>query len=70
VTGRQSFLWQWELDLPGYDSYGQGSANPSLLIGADMADLISSFLAAPILSLPRAIGKVIVESNRKRRLPM
>jgi anaerobic selenocysteine-containing dehydrogenase len=33
-----------ELELPGYDSYGQGSANPSLLIGADIADPISGSL--------------------------
>ncbi|HEY7164453.1 MAG TPA: molybdopterin-dependent oxidoreductase [Candidatus Binatia bacterium] len=33
-----------ELDLPGYDSYGNGSANPSLLIGADVADPISGSL--------------------------
>ena len=33
-----------DLDLPGYDSYGKGSANPSLLIGADVADPISGSL--------------------------
>jgi anaerobic selenocysteine-containing dehydrogenase len=33
-----------DLDLPGYDSYGEGSANPSLLIGADIADPISGSL--------------------------
>jgi anaerobic selenocysteine-containing dehydrogenase len=33
-----------DLELPGYDSYGQGSANPSLLIGADVADPISGSL--------------------------
>jgi anaerobic selenocysteine-containing dehydrogenase len=33
-----------DLDLPGYDSYGAGSANPSLLIGANVADPISGSL--------------------------
>jgi hypothetical protein len=33
-----------ELDLPGYDSYGRGSANPSLLIGSDVCDPISGSL--------------------------
>jgi anaerobic selenocysteine-containing dehydrogenase len=33
-----------ELELPGYDSYGAGSANPSLLIGCDIADPISGSL--------------------------
>jgi anaerobic selenocysteine-containing dehydrogenase len=33
-----------DLDLPGYDSYGAGSANPSLLIGSDIADPISGSL--------------------------
>jgi anaerobic selenocysteine-containing dehydrogenase len=33
-----------ELELPGYDSYGAASANPSLLIGADIADPISGSL--------------------------
>jgi anaerobic selenocysteine-containing dehydrogenase len=33
-----------ELELPGYDSYGAESANPSLLIGADLADPISGSL--------------------------
>jgi anaerobic selenocysteine-containing dehydrogenase len=33
-----------ELELPGYDSYGAASANPSLLIGADLADPISGSL--------------------------
>ena len=33
-----------ELELPGYDSYGAGSANPSLLIGSDIADPISGSL--------------------------
>jgi anaerobic selenocysteine-containing dehydrogenase len=33
-----------DLELPGYDSYGQGSANPSLLIGAELADPISGSL--------------------------
>ena len=33
-----------ELELPGYDSYGAESANPSLLIGADIADPISGSL--------------------------
>jgi anaerobic selenocysteine-containing dehydrogenase len=33
-----------ELELPGYDSYGNGSANPSLLIGAEIADPISGSL--------------------------
>jgi anaerobic selenocysteine-containing dehydrogenase len=33
-----------ELKLPGYDSYGAGSANPSLLIGSDIADPISGSL--------------------------
>jgi len=33
-----------ELDLPGYDSFGDGSANPSLLIGSDIADPISGSL--------------------------
>jgi anaerobic selenocysteine-containing dehydrogenase len=32
------------LDLPGYDSYGLGSANPSLLIGSEIADPISGSL--------------------------
>jgi anaerobic selenocysteine-containing dehydrogenase len=32
------------LELPGYDSYGTGSANPSLLIGSDIADPISGSL--------------------------
>jgi len=32
------------LELPGYDSYGAGSANPSLLIGSDIADPISGSL--------------------------
>src|SRR6185295_16985242 len=38
--------WQQcnELDLPGYDSYGIASANPSLLIGSDIADPISGSL--------------------------
>jgi anaerobic selenocysteine-containing dehydrogenase len=33
-----------ELELPGYDSYGAGSANPSLLIGSEIADPISGSL--------------------------
>jgi anaerobic selenocysteine-containing dehydrogenase len=33
-----------ELELPGYDSYGAGSANPSLLIGSDITDPISGSL--------------------------
>jgi anaerobic selenocysteine-containing dehydrogenase len=33
-----------ELELPGYYSYGSGSANPSLLIGSDIADPISGSL--------------------------
>lgn len=33
-----------DLELPGYDSYGAGSANPSLLIGSDIADPISGSL--------------------------
>jgi anaerobic selenocysteine-containing dehydrogenase len=33
-----------ELELPGYDSYGAGSANPSVLIGSDIADPISGSL--------------------------
>lgn len=33
-----------ELELPGYDSYDDGSANPSLLIGADSCDPISGSL--------------------------
>ncbi len=33
-----------ELELPGYDSYGAASANPSLLIGSDLADPISGSL--------------------------
>jgi anaerobic selenocysteine-containing dehydrogenase len=33
-----------ELELPGYDSYGAASANPSLLISADLADPISGSL--------------------------
>ena len=33
-----------ELDLPGYESYGRSSANPSLLIGADVCDPISGSL--------------------------
>lgn len=33
-----------ELELPGYDSYGDASANPSLLIGSDLADPISGSL--------------------------
>lgn len=33
-----------ELELPGYDSYSAGSANPSLLIGSDIADPISGSL--------------------------
>ncbi|MGH7817737.1 MAG: molybdopterin-containing oxidoreductase family protein, partial [Candidatus Binatia bacterium] len=32
------------LELPGYDSYGEGSANPSLLIGTEIADPISGSL--------------------------
>jgi len=32
------------LELPGYDSYGTGSANPSLLIGSEIADPISGSL--------------------------
>jgi anaerobic selenocysteine-containing dehydrogenase len=33
-----------KLELPGYSSYGAESANPSLLIGADLADPISGSL--------------------------
>ena len=33
-----------QLDLPGYASVGTGSANPSLLIGSDLADPISGSL--------------------------
>ena len=33
-----------ELELPGYDSYNQESANPSLLIGSEIADPISGSL--------------------------
>ena len=33
-----------ELELPGYDSYDARSANPSLLIGSDIADPISGSL--------------------------
>jgi anaerobic selenocysteine-containing dehydrogenase len=33
-----------DLELPGYDSYDAGSANPSLLIGSDIADPISGSL--------------------------
>ena len=33
-----------ELELPGYSSYGVESANPSLLIGSDLADPISGSL--------------------------
>ena len=33
-----------DLDLPGYHSYGHASANPSLLIGSDIADPISGSL--------------------------
>ena len=33
-----------ELELPGYSSYGADSANPSILIGADIADPISGSL--------------------------
>ena len=33
-----------ELELPGYDSYSAASANPSLLIGSDLADPISGSL--------------------------
>jgi anaerobic selenocysteine-containing dehydrogenase len=33
-----------QLDLPGYASVGSGSANPSLLIGSDLADPISGSL--------------------------
>jgi anaerobic selenocysteine-containing dehydrogenase len=33
-----------DLDLPSYSSYGEGSANPSLLIGAELADPISGSL--------------------------
>ena len=33
-----------ELDLPGYDSYSPSSANPSLLIGSEIADPISGSL--------------------------
>jgi anaerobic selenocysteine-containing dehydrogenase len=33
-----------QLDLPGYASFGTGSANPSLLIGSDLADPISGSL--------------------------
>ncbi len=32
------------LELPGYSSYGDGSANPSLLIGTEIADPISGSL--------------------------
>lgn len=33
-----------ELELPGYDPYNERSANPSLLIGSDLADPISGSL--------------------------
>jgi anaerobic selenocysteine-containing dehydrogenase len=33
-----------ELELPGYDAYNERSANPSLLIGSDLADPISGSL--------------------------
>jgi anaerobic selenocysteine-containing dehydrogenase len=33
-----------ELELPGYDSYSANSANPSLLIGSEIADPISGSL--------------------------
>ena len=33
-----------ELELPGYDAYNEQSANPSLLIGSDLADPISGSL--------------------------
>jgi anaerobic selenocysteine-containing dehydrogenase len=33
-----------ELELPAYSSYGESSANPSLLIGSDIADPISGSL--------------------------
>ena len=33
-----------ELELPGYDAYSEQSANPSLLIGSDLADPISGSL--------------------------
>ena len=33
-----------ELDLPGYDPYGGGGANPAILIGADLADPVSGSL--------------------------
>jgi anaerobic selenocysteine-containing dehydrogenase len=33
-----------ELDLPGYDAFGAGSANPGLLIGSDACDPISGSL--------------------------
>jgi len=33
-----------DLELPGYDSFGAGSANPSLLISSDIADPISGSL--------------------------
>jgi hypothetical protein len=32
------------LELPGYDAYNEHSANPSLLIGSDLADPISGSL--------------------------
>ena len=32
------------LELPGYDAYGAASANPSLLIGTELADPISGSL--------------------------
>ena len=33
-----------ELNLPGYESYGRSSANPSLLIGSEVCDPISGSL--------------------------
>jgi hypothetical protein len=33
-----------ELELPAYDAYNEQSANPSLLIGSDLADPISGSL--------------------------
>jgi anaerobic selenocysteine-containing dehydrogenase len=33
-----------ELELPGYDPYGDQGANPAILVGADLADPISGSL--------------------------
>jgi anaerobic selenocysteine-containing dehydrogenase len=45
VCGQHGW-WQdcKDLEISGYDAYGADSANPSLLIGADLADPISGSL--------------------------